>query len=118
VSRNGAGIGSASLTLIFAVLCLAVFSLISHTAAANDMALAKAEAALVKGYYEADALAEQLAAEVEGTGRTEFSVAVSQSRELYVILDIKEDTADILAWRIRDTGEWRPDTSLPVWPGE
>ena len=139
MSRNGTGIGSASLTLIFVVLCLAVFALISHTSAGNEMALAKAEAEMVKGYYEADALASRIVAELTSaetipvslygveikTGRdedtsaqrAEFSLAMSQSRELYVVIALDGGACDILAWRIRDTAQWLPDTSMPVWGG-
>jgi hypothetical protein len=54
MDKKGMGIGSASLVLIFAVLCLTVFALISLSAAQNDKALADANAALVKAYYETE----------------------------------------------------------------
>ena len=134
--KNVIGIGSAFLTLIFVAVCLAIFALISHTSAGNEMALAKAEAELVKGYYEADALASRIAAELVsaetipeslyGTTiyhardedpverKVEFSLPMSQTRELYVILTLKADTYDIRTWQIRDINQWQPDTSLPV----
>lgn len=69
-SRNGGGIGvgSASIVLIFAVLCLTTFSLIAYIVASNNKAIVDAETELVTGYYEADALAERIMLEVETLG--------------------------------------------------
>ena len=139
MSKKGIGMGSASLTLIFIVLCMAVFALISHTYAENEMILAQAETAMVKGYYEADTLAtiisEELASSdtipesLYGVGITAemdeetksqtvgFALPMSQTRELYVIIALNGDAYDTLTWRIRDTGSWLPDTNLPVWRG-
>ena len=142
MNSSGIGIGSAFLTLIFVTLCLAVFAMISHTSAENEIAMARAEAAFVKGYYEADAFASIIAAELvsaetipeslfgvdighvpnevpgQGMGtqesRVEFSLEMSQARELYVMIALNGGAYDILSWRIRDTSPWLPDTSLPV----
>ena len=140
MNKSGIGIGSASVVLVFAVLCLTVFALISYTAAGNDKALTDAEARLVKEYYEADTLAELVLAEliaadtipdsvrgVEITARwdgdmlvetAEFSCVVSDGRELYVKVAFYGDSYDILNWRMRHTGEWRPNDDLPVWLGD
>ena len=136
MSRNGIGIGSAFLTLIFVALCLAVFAMISHASAENEIAFAKAEAAFVKHYYEADALAASIVEELLSTDtippgmfgadiasgreectdvlKVEFSLPISQTRELFVSMSLMEDAYDILSWRIRDANEWLPDTSMPV----
>ena len=137
MNKKGSGIGSASLVLIFTVLCFSIFTLISFTAAENDMALARAEAALVKGYYEADALAFLIASDIaaartipaslRGTDihsgwdedlmamTAEFSRAIAGQKELYVKIAVHGGTYDILVWQMRDTGEWQNDTSLRVW---
>jgi len=119
---NKSGIGSASLILIFSVLCLAVFSLIAYTAAENEMALAKAEAALVIGYYEADAYLELLVAELIAGDRDseiyELTQTVSCGKELYVKICFLENTYDIQAWGLRNTKEWFPDLRIPVWNGD
>lgn len=139
MNKGGTGIGSASMALMFAVLCLVVFALISYSAAGNDRVLADTEAELVKGYYEADALAEQITAELlaartipeslcgveifagwddtMAAGTAEFSCPVSGRKELYVKIAVREDSYDILSWRMQDAGEWRADENLPVWPG-
>jgi len=139
---GGIGIGSASVVLVFTVLCLTVFALISYTAAVNDRALAEVEAKLVKGYYDADTLAERVLAEllaadpipalgpvhgVEIAAKwnrelaavtAEFSCAVSEGKELFVKVAFYDDSYDILSWRMRNTREWLADESLPVWPGD
>ena len=139
MNKSGIGIGSASVALVFAVLCLAVFSLISYTAAGNDKVLTDVEVGLVKKYYEADTLAECILAEIlaadtipayvrgvkisaqwdwEMTAETaEFSCIVSDGKELYVRVAFYGDSYDILSWRMRDTREWTIDSDLPVWQG-
>ncbi len=52
--KSGANIGSASLILIFIVLCLGTFGLLSLTSAQNDLDLARRNAGAVAGYYQAD----------------------------------------------------------------
>ena len=140
MNKSGIGIGSASMVLVFAVLCLTVFTLISYTAAGNDKALADVETGLVKNYYEADTLAECILAEllaadtpgpdsIRGVEITtqwdlelaaetaEFSCFVSEKKELYVKVAFYGDSYDILSWRMRNIEEWLIDDDLPVWPG-
>jgi hypothetical protein len=126
VNREAAGVGSATVVLMFTVLCMAVFALISHTAAQNEMALARAEERLVRGYYEADALAVRVAEELAANpgdpriadGFAEYTCAISERKELYVKLKLRGGSYDILAWHMRDTAEWQPDGGLPVWQGQ
>jgi len=142
MNKSGIGIGSASIVLVFAVLCLTIFALISYTAAANDMALTEVEVRLVKGYYEADTLAEFILAELLAADTisapgyirgvkiatrwdwdltaeiAEFSCVISDEKELHVKVAFYGDSYDILSWRMRNTGVWETDDSLPVWPGE
>ena len=54
MKNGGIGVGSASIVLVFAVLCLTVFSLITLVVAGNDKVLVDAGAKLVTAYYEAD----------------------------------------------------------------
>jgi len=140
LGKSGIGVGSASIVLVFAVLCLTVFSLITYVVAGNDKALVDAKVGLVTGYYEADALAEQILhdlltadttpAQIRGvdiqTGfdedlnveTTYFFCKISDIKSLYVNLVIREDSYDILDWRMYDTDVWEFDNSMNVWPGE
>ena len=63
--KSGANIGSASLILIFIVLCLGTFGLLSLTSANNDLELAERNAAAVSGYYRADGEGEAFRMKVE-----------------------------------------------------
>ena len=47
----------------------------------------------------------------------EFSCIIFGEKELHVKVAFFEDSYDILSWRMRNTGVWEPDHSLPVWPG-
>ena len=53
-SRNKVRIGASSLILIYIVLCMATFGLLSLSSAQGDLKLARRNADAVKGYYEAD----------------------------------------------------------------
>ena len=57
--RRRASIGSASLILIFIVLCLATFGILSLGNARREDALSERSAAAVKAYYRADSQAEE-----------------------------------------------------------
>jgi hypothetical protein len=139
MKNGGIGIGSASLILVFAVLCLTVFSLITFVVARSNKALSDAEAKLVTGYYEADAIAENIVADIiqadiapdnirgieitygldfeSGAETAYFICPVSEQKELYVNLVIYEDSYNILSWRMFDIGKWVIDDSLNVWQG-
>ncbi len=138
-NRGSNGIGSATVVLMFTVLCMAIFALISHTAAQNEKALADAEAELVAGYYNADALAERVAAQVLAAEEdlqtllgvditrgwdealaaptAEYVCGISERKELYVKLALYDGAYEVLIWRMRDIAPWQPEGGLPVWPG-
>jgi len=140
MSKSGIGVGSASIVLVFAVLCLTIFSLITFVVAGNDKALVDAKAEMVTGYYEADTLAELIisdilaAAEIPDTIRgvkintgfderlnketVYFFCDISGSKSLYVNLAIANDSFDILSWRMYDKEEWEIDDSINIWTGE
>lgn len=71
-----AGIGGSSLILIFIVMCLVTFGLLSLTTAKNQWNLAERNAEAVKEYYRADGEGEafyRLIAETAALSRTSFS---------------------------------------------
>ena len=139
MNKGGIGVGSASIVLVFAVLCLAVFSLISYVVASNDKALVDAEAALVVGFFEADALAEKIVAEIldsdvvpesihgvsiyqEWDFYTDalifsFSSPISDVIAIFVRISVFADTFEILSWRMYNSSHWEYDASLNVWLG-
>ena len=139
MKQGGVGVGSASVVLVFAVLCLTVFSLITLVVAGNDKALADSEAELSTGYYEADTLAEQILAEIlesdsipetikgvdiESSWNMDLEAdeavylcQISGDKSLYVRVALYGDSYSILSWRMIDTDEWTIDNSLHVWDG-
>ena len=140
MNKTGIGVGSASIMLVFTGLCLTVFSLISYTVASNDKILVDAEAQLVINYYEADARAEYILAEIlqadaipDSIDGTEIKIDRDSAHEadvvgfFYPITDavgllveasIYEDSFSILSWRMWNTGQWVADESLNVWQGD
>jgi hypothetical protein len=140
VNKGGIGVGSASIVLVFSVLCLTVFTLITFVVAGNEKALVDAELHLVTGYYEADALAEHILAEIltsyvvpdsvmgvdiESRWNSEFGVetlfyycTISDTKALHVELVLRSDSFDIISWRMWDTDEWEFDDSLNLWLGD
>lgn len=72
-SKSGANIGSASLILIFIVLCLGTFGLLSLSSAKNDLDLAERNGRSVSGFYRADAEGEAFYAKVDAALREGLS---------------------------------------------
>lgn len=64
-SGGRANIGTSSLILIFIILCLTIFGLLSLSSAGSDWNLAQKNAQSIKGYYEADSQAVEFTAMVE-----------------------------------------------------
>lgn len=138
MNRNGIGAGSASLILIFAVLCLTILALVSFASASAGKTMTDASARAVKSYYAADTLAEQILAEILEADTVSSSICgievitcravdkryityscpVSERKELHVEIAVFEDTYDILKWQLRDTGEWEAESRTSVWSGE
>jgi len=137
---SGIGVGSASIILVFAVLCLSVFSLITFVVSGNTKSLVDAEAELVTNYYDADIRAELILAEIlESWDLPDIILGVEidkqwdmerdaeivqyqcplgdSSKSLYVRLALYWDSYEILSWRMRDTDEWTTDDGLNVWLG-
>ena len=133
------GIGSASIVLVFAVVCLTIFTVMAYGSALMDERLIESEVRLIEAFYAADSLAEQVLAEVLTSeivpdyimGVEIFSYwdwdilaeivsfvsPITDTREIYVSVAIYEDSYRILTWRVYETGEWEVYDRLNVWPG-
>jgi len=140
MNKSGIGVGSASIVLMFAILCLTIFSLITFVVAVNEKNLIDVKVNLVTGYYEADTLAEHILADIlaaetipdsirgvniysgwdddRGVETKYFFCHISDIKALYVNLTVKDGSFDILSWRMYDTDDWEYDDSLNVWTGE
>lgn len=120
-------IGASSLLVIFAVLCLVVFALLSVATVQADIRLSGSMQAAVVGYYTADAQAEQILSQLrrgeipagvtQENGIYRYRCAVSGNQVLEVAVKITNDYYKILRWQLLPTGDWQPEDTLPVWQG-
>jgi hypothetical protein len=131
MNKKSIGVGSASIVLVFAVLCLTIFAVISYAASTSNSALVDVEKNMIQSYYQADVTAEKIFSELLNTGDVpesilgvelesgwdwdleaeivSFTVEISEMRELYVAIAFHEDHTDIVEWRMRNTGNWETD---------
>lgn len=121
-------IGGSSLLVIFAVLCLTIFALLCLSTVQANARLSDASAKAVSGYYQADARAETILAQLrsgqmpEGVTCTDgiysYSCPISETQALAVEVALDGSAYTILRWQAVSTAEWNPDDSLSVWDGE
>ena len=115
----GISIGSSTLIMIFAIVCLVVFSLLTYKTAINEYNLAKKSSNEVKLYYEADSKAINIKRKIEknikhnktvkglvekqenknGNIYYSYSVNVSKNKKLSVKLLKKEKNLTIVKWK-------------------
>ena len=126
-SRNKVNIGASSLILIFIVLCMATFGLLSLSSAQGDLKLAGRNGEAVRAYYEADSRGQQWLKEVdqvlteemgEGQDSTQCSLDIrGQSLRIELVLMCGEKHYDIKSWYVYASDEYEIDNSMPVWGG-
>lgn len=120
-------VGGSSLLVIFAVLCLTIFALLSLSTVQADNRLAEASSEAIKKYYEADTRAELILAGLrEGTVPEgveqdgtiyRYRCVVSDVQELQVEIQITGNSYEILRWQLVSTTDWEEDDSLSLWDG-
>ena len=134
--RRKAHIGSSSLILIFIVLCLVTFSVLSLGNAKREDALSVRSADSVQEYYRADAQGEaflQMADQAllkgdkdslapylqsdTGTYCTDVSMDAGQALRVELNFDWEKKTYKILSWKVYHQEEYEIDQSIPVWSG-
>ena len=130
--RSGSVSGAVSLVMIFCVLCLAVFSVLTLATADRESKLSEMTARSAEKYYRADHDATVIAAalrngepipadidvEVVWDGDTaSFRLPVSDSLGLDVALSVHGGACEILRWQTVYTGSWEPDDYLNLWDG-
>ncbi len=121
-------VGGSSLLVIFAVLCLIVFALLSLSTARAGERLSRQSAASVEEYYEADRDAEAILARLragelpegvaEADGVYSYTCPISDTRALEVSVRLEGGEYTVLRWQSVSTVEWEPDDSLDLWDGE
>ncbi|MBR2062205.1 MAG: hypothetical protein IJ969_02710 [Anaerotignum sp.] len=120
-------VGGSSLLVIFAVLCMTVFALLSLSTVLADGRLNQASVEAVSAYYTADTQAEEIFARVrqgelpeevtEINGIYTYSCPISENQALQVKLQKTAAGWKVLRWQAVVTAEWEEDT-LNLWDGE
>ena len=131
-------LGGSSLLVVFAVLALTVFALLSLSTVRADVRLGDAAEA-VSGYYEADCKAQEILARlrngevpVEAESHQEdswhsplmirytYEIPISDTQELQVevLVNPADGSYSILRWQAAAVGAWEYDDSLDIWDGE
>ena len=122
-----AAVGGSSLLVIFIVLCLTVFALLSLSSVQADGRLSTASAESVHAYYAADCEAEQILAQLrqgnipEGVtvsgNRYCYECVVTDTQKLVVETEITGGDYRILRWQTESTLLWQADDELQLWDG-
>lgn len=119
-------VGGSSLLVIFAVLCLTVFALLSLSTVQAEQRLSDAAAQGVTAYYQADLEAEKIFARLragetvpgvrEENGRVLYTCPISENQMLQVELRKTKDSWQIIRWQAVAQPD-RIEETLPVWDG-
>ncbi len=127
-------VGGSSLLVIFAVLCLTIFALLSLSTVQADSRLGDASAKAVSGYYAADTQAESILARLrsgdipDGVKITDgepliasYACTISETQTLSVRVAFYGGLGDnykIISWQSVSTADWQPEDGITVWNGE
>ena len=119
--------GGSALLVIFAVLCLAVFALLSLSTAAAEKRIADASVQAVSDYYEADLQAERIFARLRGGEAVDgvetdgafyrYSCPVTAQQTLCVELEKAGEDWRVCRWQVIARSGAVSD-ALSVWDGK
>lgn len=120
-------VGGSSLLVIFIVLCLTVFAVLSLSSVQADGRLSTASAEAVQAFYEADCKAEEILAQLrqgivpEGVTVSEdrycYECPVTDTQKLVVEAEVTGEDYRILRWQTESTHSWQEEESLNLWDG-
>ena len=121
-------VGGSSLLVIFAVLCLTVFAMLSLSTVQADSRLSDASAEAVSDYYAADCRAEEILAQLRGGEIPDgvsveddvysYTCPISQTQKLQVEVRFEGELWEVLRWQAISTAQWNEDETLSLWDGE
>lgn len=141
---SGINIGSASIIMVFSVLCLTVFAVLSLITANSEYKLAVKSTDVIKNYYAADTAATEKLAVIKGVADdSDFSAIQTKATELGIIcesagadvsLSFEEQVTDTQAlsvkvlykngdflvkeWKLISTDDWDANAGFELWDGE
>jgi len=121
-------IAACMLTVIFAVLCLTVFAMLTLSTQKADQRLSDASAQAVKNYYAADSKAEKVLSDIrngitdesvtEKNGVYSYACQIDDTQSLEVEISKNGDKYEILKWQAVSTTQWNADQTLNVYKGK
>ena len=117
--------GGSSLLVIFSILCLTVFAMLSLSTVKADLRMADASVKAIEEYYRADCEAEAILGQLRN-GRMPDGVVnednlyaylcpVSDTQALSVVVQINGTEYKIQQWKVEGTAEWSPEEYLNLW---
>ena len=142
---SGINIGSASIIMVFSVLCLTIFAVLTFMTSNNEYKLAEKSALTMQTYYAADAgaavtegkIREALANngdaasalnDVKGLGvagaamddgyHFSYAESMDDDQEIQVELLYTDGELKILKWELVNVAEWSADGEVHLWDGE
>ena len=121
-------VGSSSLLVIFAVLCLTVFALLGLSTVLADSRLLTNSSKMVMAYYSADTQAEEILAQLrqgiipdnvqeQNDHSYQYICPISEQQALYVNVVMHDSTWDVLQWRVITAEQAETDELLSLWDG-
>ena len=118
-------VGGVSLLVVFAVLCLTVFALLSLSTVQADVRLADASVRAVSEYYAADRQAQEILARLRAGEFPEeitmegdvygYTCPISENRNLKVEVRLRGSEYTVLCWQSVPAEEWESDDTLELW---
>ena len=138
----GMHVGSASIVMIFAILCLTVFSTLSFVTANHERSLAEKSALTVQQYYDADWQCEEIYEQIyqclqendnierlqtlgvemvqqNETRYLSYAVDIDDQQALAVRLAVLPDgTIHTEQWKVIATTQWEYSDEIAVWNGD
>ncbi len=128
IKTKFSAVGISSLLVIFAVLCLVVFALLSVSTVQAQKRLAENSREAITGYYRADCEAEEILASLRGGESPEgvtqsgdiftYTCRISDTQVLAVSVKLNGNRYTILRWQAVSTVNWEAEDNLPVWGGQ
>ncbi len=133
--RGGGAAGAVSLAMIFCVLCMAVFAVLTLSTAVSEAKLTALTAQRTEAYYQADAQAVTVLADLAAGRTPAVEAALTETEagmlaefalpaggELLLQVQAQLDRAsgrwDILRWKTVYGGDWAADETIAIWDGE
>ncbi len=127
----GLNIGSSSIIMLFAVLCLTVLAALSLLSANSQYSLAERSAEVARSYYAAEVEAVDIYNRVKSgdlsnvgiydyNGETlyGYTVNIDRFQAFNVLLSVDGENTEIRSWKIVEAGDWTPDDFLDLWSGD